>query len=85
MGLVIDKILGDALMHSHPLDSVSSDPASGTTGQLILNTTDHTIKTYYGGTWQTLHTLTAASATFLLLEDGFSFLQEDGSSKIQLE
>lgn len=59
--LVIDKILGDALMHSHPLDSVTSDPASGTTGQLILNTTDDTIKIYYAGSWQTLHTLTPAA------------------------
>lgn len=85
MGLVIDKILGDALMHSHPLDSVSSDPASATEGSIILNTTDDTIKIYYAGSWQTLHTLTAAAATFLLLEDGSFFLQEDGSSKIQLE
>lgn len=60
MSLVIDYILGDALMHSHPLDSVSSDPASASEGSIILNTTDHTIKIYYSGSWQTLHTLTAA-------------------------
>lgn len=84
MGLVIDYILGDALMHSHPLDSVSSDPASATEGSIILNTTDHTIKIYYSGSWQTLHTLTSG-ASYLLLEDGSFFLQEDGSSKILLE
>lgn len=83
MGLVIDYIIGDALMHSHPLDSVTSDPASGTTGQLILNTTDDTIKVYYAGSWQTLHTLTSAAASYLLQETGDFLLQETGDKFIQ--
>ena len=70
-------------MHEHPIRLVSSDPASAKEGSFIINTTDDGYKVYYGGTWQTLHTLTPATASFLLLEDGFSILLEDGF-KLQL-
>lgn len=63
----------------------ASDPASAFEGELFINTADDGFKVYYGGSWQTLHTLTPGVASFLLLEDGFSFLQEDGTSKLQLE
>ncbi len=84
MPYVFDKFVGD-LFHEHPIKQVTSDPASAKEGSLIINTADNGMKVYYGGTWQTLHTLTPAAALFLLLEDGFDFLQEDGSSKLQLE
>lgn len=61
----------------------ASDPASASDGDLFINTTDDGMKVYYGGVWQTLHTLTAATPSFLLLEDGFSLLLEDGF-KLQL-
>lgn len=83
MGLVIDDMIGDVLMHSHPLDTVTSDPASGEDGQLILNTTDDTIKVYYGGSWQTLHTLTPAVDYYLLQETGDFLLLESGDKFIQ--
>lgn len=63
----------------------TSDPSGASEGDLFINTTDDGMKVYYGGTWQTLHTLTAAIPSFLLLEDTFSFLLEDGTSKFRLE
>lgn len=39
----------------------SSDPASASEGDLFINTADNGYKVYYGGTWQTLHTLTPSS------------------------
>lgn len=41
----------------------ASNPASASEGDLFINTTDDGYKVYYGGTWQTLHTLTPGSAT----------------------
>lgn len=60
MAYVFDYIKGD-LFHEHPIKQVSSDPASAKEGSLIINTSDNGMKVYYGGTWQTLHTLTPAS------------------------
>ena len=82
MGIVIDKLLGDALMHSHPIETVSADPASAAEGSLILNTSDDKIKIYYAGSWQTLHTLTPAADYFLKLESGDFFLLENGDKLI---
>lgn len=62
------------------------DPTTPEEGQLFINTTDNGYKVYYGGSWQTLHTLTTASPSYLLQEDGSSFvLQEDGVSKVVLQ
>lgn len=55
----------------------ASDPSSASDGDLFINTTDNGYKVYYSGSWQTLHTLTAAALSY--------FLQEDGASKIVLE
>lgn len=81
MGYVYDYLKGD-MLHEHPIRLVSSDPASAKEGSLIINTTDDGMKVYYGGSWQTLHTLTPATPSFLLLEDGFFLLLEDGSKLI---
>lgn len=64
----------------------ASDPASASEGDLFINTTDNGYKVYYSGSWQTLHTLTAAALSYFLQEDGTSrFLQEDGSSLLALQ
>lgn len=81
MSLVIDEILGKALSHDHPLEAVASDPASGETGQLILNTTDDAIKVYYASQWQTLHSLSAEVSSFVF-EDSNQFVFEDGNTYI---
>jgi energy-converting hydrogenase Eha subunit G len=39
----------------------SSDPSSASPGDLFINTSDNGMKVYYGGNWQTLHTLTPSS------------------------
>jgi len=62
MAYVYDYFKGD-LLHEHPIKQVSSDPASAKEGSLIINTTTDAMKVYYGGTWQTLHTLTPGVAT----------------------
>lgn len=81
MGFVFDALKGN-MFHEHPIEQVSSDPASAEEGSLIINTVTNEMKVYYAGAWQVLHTLTAASPSFYLLEDGTSFfLQEDGTSK----
>jgi len=84
MGYVSDGFKGD-LFHEHPIKQVTSDPASAKEGSLIINTSTNIMKVYYGGAWQTLHSLGADTPYFFLLEDGFNFLQEDGTSKLQLE
>lgn len=64
----------------------ASDPATAEEGQLFINTTDNGYKVYYGGTWQTLHTLTSATLLYWLQEDGTSgWLLEDGSSRFALQ
>lgn len=84
MPYVRDKFVGN-LFHEHPIKQVSSDPASAKDGSMIVNTVTNEMKVYYGGVWQVLHTLTASSPSFYLLEDGTSFfLQEDGTSKFIL-
>lgn len=60
MGFVFDALKGN-MFHDHPVELVTSDPASAEEGARIINTTDHGYKVYYGGVWQTLHTLTPAS------------------------
>lgn len=72
---------GNVIIPSGP-----TDPATAEEGQLFINTTDDGYKVYYGGAWQTLHTLTPATASYWLQEDGSSFwLQEDGTSKFVLQ
>lgn len=81
MAYVYDYLKGD-MMHEHPIKTGASDPASAKEGSLFINTTTDDMKVYYGGAWQTLHTLTPATPSFLLLEDGFFLLLEDGSKLI---
>lgn len=85
MGFVFDPLQGESF-HEHPVRRVSANPASAKEGSLIINTTDGGMKIFYGGVWQTLHTLTSAALTFFLQEDGTSFfLLEDGVSKLAKE
>lgn len=51
MPVVEDKLLGKELLHDHPIKIVTSDPASGKRGQMILNSTEATIKVYWAGAW----------------------------------
>lgn len=51
MGVVIDKILGEPLLHEHPVRLVSSDPATAKEGTQIYNTSEQTLKIFYGGYW----------------------------------
>ena len=79
--IVYDALLGRILLHDHPFRNVSSDPATGKTGQIILNTTDHKIKVYYDDSWQTLHTLTSGEESYnILLESGDALLLENGDN-----
>lgn len=64
----------------------SSVPTSSINGMTYINSSNNGFYIYYAGTWQLLHTLTPASASYLLQEDGSSFiLQEDGASKFVQE
>lgn len=60
MTVTFDYLLNKSLLHDHPVNGVSSDPASGLDGQLIINTTDNQLKVWYGGTWQVIATLEGA-------------------------
>lgn len=62
----------------------ASAPSAPSEGDTYINSSTHGYYIYYGGTWQLLHTLTGASYNYLLLEDGFILLKEDGD-KIALE
>ncbi len=59
MAVLHDKLLGKEVLHDHPLNLVSADPASGRDGQLILNTTTGAIKGWFYSGWQTIFTFTA--------------------------
>jgi hypothetical protein len=74
MGVVIDKILGEPLLHEHPVRNVSSDPASAKSGSLILNITEAKVKIYYFGQWWIIADLTTQ---MLLDESGSPLLTED--------
>lgn len=90
-GLVYDAttekwVNGNVASSSSIVTTGASEPSSPVEGQLFINTTDNGYKVYYGGTWQTLHTLTAGTSSYWLQEDGTSFfLQEDGVSKFVLQ
>ena len=60
-------------------------PSSPIDGKTIwINTVTSEMRLWYGGAWQLLHTLTPATLSYLLLEDGSSILLEDGF-KLALE
>lgn len=56
---------------------VTANPATGETGQMILNTSNHSIYIWYLGEWRLLHTITVTEE-YLLLETGDYILQENG-------
>lgn len=60
----------------------ASEPTSPVEGWTYINSGDDGYYIYYGGTWQLLHTLTGASDSFLLLEDGFIVLLETGDKLV---
>lgn len=64
------------------LGSAPSNPQEGWT---YINSGNSGYYIYYGGIWQLLHTLSAASLSFLLQEIGDFILQEDSVSKIAQE
>lgn len=81
MGVVIDKALGEALIHSHPIDSGSTTPVSASTGKMFLNTATGVLAIYFQSAWHTLHTLITV-ISYKLLEDGDSMLLENGDRKL---
>lgn len=78
MALFVDPLVILAGKDKTPWTVVSSDPASGFDGQIIINSTDNTAKVWYNYTWNTWFTLTPGVVSYLLLEDGFYMLTEDG-------
>lgn len=83
MARIFNPLLKSGLDAISLLEVVSSDPATGADGQMIINNTDDTVKLWYAGSWQTLHTLTPAAASYLLQEIGDFLLQESGDKFIQ--
>lgn len=61
-----------------------TNPINPSEGQLFINSGSNDMLIYYGGQWQTLHTLTGATLYFILNEDGTLLLKEDGG-KLALE
>lgn len=79
MGVVIDKALGEALIHSHAIESGSTTPASASTGSMFLNTATGVLAIYFQSTWVTLHTLIVTVSNWLL-ESGDMMLLENGDN-----
>ena len=74
------------LPYGAPIDkgqlvTVTSDPANGRDGQMILNTVTGEVKIYFQSAWNVLHTLTTG-ASRLLLENGDFYLLENGEKLI---
>ena len=61
-----------------------TEPASPSAGQMFINSVTNTLKIYWGGAWQTLHTFGEVVYNYLLQENGDFLLQENGD-KIALE
>lgn len=82
-----NPLIGDGFCYfEKTFQGVSASAPSGPVeGWTYINSGDNGYYIYYGGTWQLLHTLTAAGLSFLLQENGDFILQEDGSSKIAQE
>jgi hypothetical protein len=74
MGIVIDKILGQALLHEHPVRNTTTDPTTAKSGTLILNTTDYKVKIFFLNAWFVLADL---SLQLLLDETGTNLLSEN--------
>jgi hypothetical protein len=74
MAIIIDKILGRDLMHSH-VKKVSTDPTSGSDFDYIYNTTTNQLKFRYNGDWYVLHTLSVVSNRLMLETDGGILLE----------
>jgi hypothetical protein len=57
---------------------LASAPSGPQEGWTYINSGDNGYYIYYGGSWQSLHTLTPEAVEYLLMEDGGSLLQENG-------
>jgi len=64
--------------------TLASAPGNPSDGWMYINSGNDTMYVYYDGTWQSIHTLTPATAEFLLLESGDAVLLESGD-KVVLE
>lgn len=64
MGLVIDKILGDALMHDHWVDAPAASNSPGATGDMAYDSDYFYIATATD-TWQRVQISTWASASIV--------------------
>lgn len=93
MAIVVDKLLGSPLLHSH-VKLVTSDPASASNGDFIINTTTGLMKVWYGSGWWLItqiaiqNKILIESGDFSLLESGDNMLMEyntPSSSNLQLE
>lgn len=56
---------------------VASDPDTGNTGDIILNTTSNQVKMWLNGIWEVLHTISVEDYN-ILLESGDNLLLESG-------
>ncbi len=59
-------------------------PANPIEGWRYIDSDNDTMYVYYGGSWQSIHVLTPATADYLLMETGDTLLLESGD-KIVLE
>ncbi len=64
--------------------TLAAAPASPEDGWLYINSGNDTYYIYYGGSWQALHVLVPAAASYLLMETGDFLLLESGD-KLVLE
>jgi hypothetical protein len=77
MAIIFDPILGKLRKKDDAIRLVTEDPATGQTGELIINTGTNQMKVRYNNSWQVLHTLDFA-ISYLLKEDGDKILTEAG-------
>jgi len=64
--------------HRGRLKLVTSNPATGEEGAMILNTINHTVNIWHYGSWYLLYTM----EVFILLETGDKMLLETGDKTI---
>ena len=65
--------------YADKVEILTADPASPEEGRLIINSITNTMKLFYNGSWQTLHSF---GDSFLLQEIGDNILLETGDNII---
>ena len=79
MGIVFDKVLGEALLHNH-IKVSNTEPSTAVNGDMYINSFTNTLNLYYSEEWRILHTFTVGP--YFLLQENGDFIFQENNDKI---